>query len=145
MGTRHIWRSCGRKGDVMAAETGVETLERRGAASRKDYDGVKFHTLAPGITTHPLIRSGKPCIEGTGLKVTDIVGLKNFQNMKPADIAKYYELGLAQVNDALNYYAAHRDYIDTDLEIDGLNDVQLSDAQYGTRPDSILSRRKPVP
>ncbi len=79
------------------------------------------------------------------MKVTDIVGLKNFQNMKPADIAKYYELDLAQVNDALNYYAAHRDYIDTDLEIDGLNDVQLSDAQYGTRPDSILSRRKPAP
>ena len=129
----------------MAEETNVKTVQRETTVVREEYDGVKFHTLAPGITTHPLIRSGKPCIQGTGLKVTDIVGLQTFHNMKPSDIANHYEIDLAQVNDALNYYAAHTDYIDTDIQLDSLNDVQLSEAQYGTRPDSILSRRKPVP
>ncbi|MCY4061489.1 MAG: DUF433 domain-containing protein [Chloroflexi bacterium] len=129
----------------MAEETNVKTVERETTVDREEYDGVKFHTLAPGITTHPLIRSGKPCIQGTGLKVTDIVALQTFHDMKPPDIANHYEIDLAQVNDALNYYAAHIDYIDTDIKLDSLNDVQLSEAQYGTRPDSILSRRKPVP
>ena len=126
----------------MVAETTDRTLERRGEDVRQDYDGVKFHTLAPGITTHPLIRSGKPCIEDTGLKVTDIVALKNFQDMKPADIATYYELDLAQVNDALNYYAAHTDYIDTDIQLDNLNHDQLAEAQYGSSGNPLLSRRE---
>ncbi len=129
----------------MAEKRVEKEVERQTPDIREDIDGVKCHTLAPGITTHPLIRSGKPCIKGTGLKVTDIVALQTFHNMKPPDIANHYEIDLAQVNDALNYYAAHTDYIDTDIQLDSLNDVQLSEAQYGTRPDSILSRRKPVP
>ncbi|MDE2637752.1 MAG: DUF433 domain-containing protein [Chloroflexota bacterium] len=126
----------------MAAETGLKTFERKEAVIREEFDGVKFHKLAPGITTHPLIRSGKPCIKGAGLKVTDIVALKNFQDMKPADIAKYFEIDLAQVMDALNYYASHRDYIDTDIQLDSLNHDQLAEAQYGSSGNPLLSRRE---
>lgn len=126
----------------MAAETGVTTFERKEAVTREEFDGVQFYQLAPGITTHPLIRSGKPCIKGTGLKVTDIVALKNFQGMKPADIAKYFEIDLAQVNDAMNYYASHSDYIDTDIQLDSLNHDQLAEAQYGSSGNPLLSRRE---
>ena len=126
----------------MAAETSVKTFEREAAVTPEEYDGVKFHTLTPGITTHPLIRSGKPCIKGTGLKVTDIVALKTFQDMQPAEIAKYYEIDLTQVNDALNFYASHSDYIDTDIQLDSLNHDQLAEAQYGSSGNPLLSRRE---
>ena len=77
--------------------------------------------------------------------VTDIVAAQKYHEMRPEEIADHYALEVRLVADALAYYAAHTDYIDTDLEIDNLNDIQLAEAQYGTRPDSILSRRKPVP
>lgn len=128
----------------MAAETSVKRVERTGAVTGDSYDGVRFHELAPGITTHPLIRSGKPCIQGTGLKVTDIVALKKFQDMTPADIAEHYEIDLAQVNAAFNYYASHTDYIDTDIELDNMNHEQLVESHYGDFTREILSRRESV-
>ena len=117
---------------------------RQGPNIRDHIDGVKFRQLAPGITTHPLVRSGRPCIEGTGLKVTDIVAMKKHHQLEADEIAAHFEIELVMVKDALNFYAAHSDYINTDIEIDELNDEQLAEAQYGTRPDSLLSRRKPV-
>lgn len=119
-------------------------VERQGPNIRDHIDGVKFRQLAPGITTHPLVRSGRPCIEGTSLKVTDIVAMKKYHRLEPAEIAAHFEIELFMVKDAQNYYAAHSDYINTDIEIDELNDEQLAEAQYGTRPDSLLSRRKSV-
>ena len=129
----------------MAEKRVEQAIERQKPNILADINGVKFHTLASGITTHPLVRSGRPCIEGTTIMVTDIVAAKKYHEMEPEDIANHYALDLNLVVDALAYYAAHTDYIDTDLEIDGLNDDQLAEAQYGTRPDSLLSRRKPVP
>lgn len=118
--------------------------ERERPVLREEYDGVKYKQLTPGITTHPLIRSGKPCLEGTGLKVTDIVKLLNYQKLSTEEIAKYYEIDLSKVNDALNYYAAHTDYIDTDILLQIMNHDQLAEAEYGAGPNSLLSRRKPV-
>lgn len=129
----------------MAEKRGEKEIERRKPDIREEIDGVKFHALAKGITTHPLVRSGRPCIEGTTIMVTDIVAAQKYHEMRPEEIADHYGLKPSMVADALAYYAAHSDYIDTDLEIDNLNDIQLADAQHGTRPDSILSRRKPVP
>ena len=129
----------------MAEKRVDKDIERRKPNKSEHIKGVKFHKLAPGITTHPLIRGGRPCIEGAGIKVTDIVATQKYHEMEPEEIAAHYALDLSMVEDALAYYAAHTDYINTDLEIDGLNDIQLAEAQYGTRADSILSRRKPVP
>ena len=129
----------------MAEKRGEKEIERRKPDNIEHIKGVKFHKLAKGITTHPLVRSGRPCIEGTTIMVTDIVAAQKYHEMRPEEIAHHYGLETSMVADALAYYAAHTDYIDTDLEIDNLNDIQLAEAQYGTRPDSILSRRKPVP
>lgn len=129
----------------MAEKRGEKQIERQKPDIREELDGVKFHRLAEGVTTHPLVRSGRPCIEGTTIMVTDIVAAQTYHEMRPEEIADHYGLATRMVADALAYYAAHSDYIDTDLEIDNLNDIQLAEAQYGTRPDSILSRRKPVP
>ena len=128
----------------MAEKRVEQEIVRQGPNIREHIKGVKFHKLAPGITTHPLVRGGRPCIEGTSLKVTDIVAMKKLQKMEPVEIANHYEIDVLMVADALNYYAAHTYYINTEIEIDCLNDDQLAEAQNGTRPDSILSRRKPV-
>ena len=128
----------------MATEERFSPADKKAADPRYDTSRIVTRELAPGITTHPFIRSGKPCINGTGLKVTDIVALKNYQNMGPADIAKHYEIELSQVNDALSYYAAHTGYINTDIELDNHNHEQLAEAHYGSPPDSLLSRRKSV-
>jgi uncharacterized protein (DUF433 family) len=129
----------------MAEKRGEKENERQKPNNIEHIKGLKFHTLAKGITTHPLVRSGRLCIEGTTIMVSDIVAAQKRHAMEPEDIADHYALDLRMVLDALAYYAAHTDYIDTDLEIDEFNDAQLAHAQYGTRPDSILSRRKPVP
>ena len=127
--------------DSMSADKPIKAQDE---AERDELKGVKFRALAPGITTHPLIRGGRPCIKGTGLKVTDIAAQQKYWGQSPAEIARHFDIKVSQVEDALNYYAAHTDYIDTDLELDSINGDQLAEAQYGTRPNSILSRRKPV-
>ena len=128
----------------MAEQRDEKEIVRQKPNIREHIDGVKFHTLAPGITTHPLVRSGRPCIEGTGIKVADIVAAQKHHGLDAGEIADHYELDRSMVANALAFYAAHTEYIDTDLEIDDLNDSQLAEAQYGTRPDSILSRRTSI-
>ena len=127
------------------AEKRVESeIVRQKPDIREDIDGVKFHTLAPGITTHPLVRSGRPCIEGTTIMVTTIAGLQNYHDMDAQQIADHLWLELFMVQDALNYYADHKQYIDVCNELSSINGKQFAKAQYGTNTDSILYRRKSI-
>ncbi len=128
----------------MAEKRVEKEIERRKPNMSEHIKGVKFHTLAKGITTHPLVRSGRPCIEGTGIMVTTIAGLQNFHNMDAQQIADHLWLELFMVQDALNYYAVHTDYIDTDLQLDDINHEQLVESHYGDFSREILSRRESV-
>ena len=96
----------------MAEKRADKEIERQKPIKSEHIKGVKFHKLAPGITTHPLVRSGRPCIEGTGIMVTTIAGLKNYHSMDAQQIADHLWLELFMVQDALNYYADHKQYID---------------------------------
>ncbi|MCY3915530.1 MAG: DUF433 domain-containing protein [Chloroflexi bacterium] len=125
------------------AEKRVESeIVRQKPDIRADIDGVKFHKLAKGITTHPLVRSGRPCIEGTTIMVTTIAGLRNFHDMDAQQIADHLWLELFMVEDALNYYADHKQYIDVCNQLASINGRQFAEAHYGTNPDSILYRRE---
>ena len=128
----------------MAEKRGEKEIERRKPNTSERIKGVKFHTLAKGITTHPLVRSGKPCIKGTGIKVSVIASLQNHHDMDAQQIADHLWLELYMVQDALNYYADHKQYIDVCNRLSSINGRQFAEAQYGSNPDSILSRRKPV-
>ena len=128
----------------MAEKRGEKEIERRKPDIREEIDGVKFHTLAKGITTHPLVRSGRPCIEGTGIMVTTIAGLQKFHNLDARQIADHLWIELFMVEDALSYYAEHTDYIDTDLHLDDINHEQLVESHYGDFSREILSRRESV-
>ena len=128
----------------MIAQSVETTIERSKPNIRDDIDGVKFRELMPGITTHPMIRGGRPCIEGTGIKVTDIAVQQQFHGMDAAQIAEHFAIELYMVEDALNYYAAHTDYIDTDIQLDIINDKLLLESHHGDFTREILSRRKSV-
>ena len=65
----------------MAEKFFEEKIERHKPKISEHVKGVKFHTLAPGITTHPLVRSGRPCIEGASITVANIASLYKFHHM----------------------------------------------------------------
>jgi len=128
----------------MAEKRVEKEIGRQKPKIREHIKGVKFHKLAKGITTHPLVRSGRPCIEGTGITVANIASLQNHHDMDAQQIADYLWLELDVVQDALNYYAAHTDYIDTELQLDDINHEQLVESHYGDFTREILFRRESV-
>ncbi len=120
-------------------------VKRQGPNIRDHIDGVKFRQLAPGITTHPLVRSGRPCIEGTTIEVKTIAGLQKFHDMDVEQIADHLWIQLFMAQDALNYYAAHIDYFEVEFQIDDLNHEQMFESHYGDSTRELLSRRESVP
>ncbi len=119
-------------------------VERQGPNIRDHIDGVKFRQLAPGITTHPLVRSGRPCIEGTTIEVKTIAGLQKFHDMDAQQIADHLWIQLFMAQNALNYYADHKQYVDVSMELAGLNHEQMAESHYGDFSREILSRRESV-
>lgn len=67
------------------------------------------------ISTDPAVRNGRPCIAGTGLRVTDLVIAHLFHRRTPDEQAADYELSLAQVHAALAYYYAHKADLDREI------------------------------
>ncbi len=128
----------------MAEKRVEKAIERQKPNIREHVKGVKFHTLAPGITTHPLVRGGRPCIEGTGITVANIASLYKFHHMDAQEIADHLWLEVSVIQDALDYYADHEQYIDVCIQLSGINHDQFADAQFGANPDSILYRRESV-
>ena len=67
------------------------------------------------ITTDADVRGGRPCIGGTGIRVTDIVMAQLFHQRTPDEISSDYALSLAQVHAALAYYYEHKGELDADI------------------------------
>ena len=70
------------------------------------------------IYRDPKVRSGRPCIVGTGLRVMDIVSEQQYGEKDPEKIAALYDLKLSEVYAALAYYHANKEEIDTDIQED---------------------------
>ena len=69
----------------------------------------------PRIECKPGVRSGKPCIVGTAIKVQNIV-IWMEQGEMPDDIVNGYpHLTLADVHAAMTYYYDHQEDIDRDI------------------------------
>lgn len=71
--------------------------------------------MTPGITRVPDVRGGRPCIEGNGIRVTDIVTAVQLE-YGAEEIADDLDLSLEQVNAALIYYEQNRDAFDADMK-----------------------------
>jgi len=69
------------------------------------------------IVSDPSIRSGKPCIRGTTIRVQDIAVYYN-GGWSIETIAEQLDLTPGQVSAALSYYFDHREEIDQALRDD---------------------------
>lgn len=91
------------------------------------------------IVSKPTVRGGRPCIAGTGVRVTDVVMASLFHNQTPNETASWYGVTLADIHAALAYYYEHKADIDADIrsQIDRARTLEkkLSDAS-----DSLLPR-----
>ena len=68
------------------------------------------------ITKNPTVRGGRPCVAGTGLRVTDLVMAHLFHKRTPDEVAADYAISLAQVYASLAYYYQHKTELDEDIQ-----------------------------
>ncbi len=90
------------------------------------------------ITKTPGVCGGKACIDGTRIRVMDIVVLHQ-RGMAAETMLDYYDsrpLTLAEVHSALAYYYDHKDEIDASFEED-----RKAEADHQRRKDDFLSRK----
>ncbi len=78
------------------------------------------HQLDDPVFPHITYRRGAagwptPILRGTGIRVQTIVIATYNWNLSPAQIATEYDVTVGQVNEALNFYVAHRTEIDTTI------------------------------
>jgi uncharacterized protein (DUF433 family) len=90
------------------------------------------------IYRDPQVRSGRPCIVGTGIRVLDIVRLLRYGNRGPEQIAESFSLSLGQVYTALAYYHEHKDEIDADIREDIRIGEELKAEGFGKPENSIF-------
>ena len=86
------------------------------------------------IMRKPGVRGGRPCIAGTGIRVTDIVTAVQLE-YSCDEIAEDFDLSLEQVNAALDYYKRNSAAIDADMKRQDENFERLFKAGYG-RPQA---------
>lgn len=76
-------------------------------------------TVYPHITKDPGVCSGRPCIEGTRVRVVDILALHDAGQSVEQIVTEFPTLsGPADVYAALLYYHDHKNEIEADLKED---------------------------
>lgn len=91
------------------------------------------------ITRKPGVRGGRPCILGTGLRVSDIVVAMRYHERTPEQMAEGFQVSLAGVYAALSYYNLHKDEIDIDIDQQIKKARDLRDKGVGSKRPSLLS------
>ncbi len=86
------------------------------------------------ITKNSTVRGGKPCIAGTGLRVTDLVIAHLFHKRTPDQIASDYDVTLAQVYASLAYYYEHKAELDSDIRQKILRSQNAKKELIGGKP-----------
>ncbi len=91
------------------------------------------------ITKNPDVRGGRPCVAGTGLRVTDLVMAHLFHRRTADEVATDYNILLAQVYASLAYYYQHKAELDEDIRQQILTARKAKEEFTGGQP-SLLSR-----
>ncbi|MCY3978422.1 MAG: DUF433 domain-containing protein [Chloroflexi bacterium] len=92
-----------------------------------------------GITRKTGVRGGRPCIEGTGIRVTDIVTAVQLDYSRD-EIADDFDISLQQVEAALTYYDRNTVAIDEDIKRQDENFERISKLGYGRPKTPVLPR-----
>ncbi|MCY3798259.1 MAG: DUF433 domain-containing protein [Chloroflexi bacterium] len=95
--------------------------------------------VTPGITRKTGVRGGRPCIEGTGIRVTDIVTAVQLDYSRD-EIADDFDISLQQVEAALTYYDRNTVAIDEDIKRQDENFERISKLGYGRPKTPVLPR-----
>ncbi|MBI1277663.1 MAG: DUF433 domain-containing protein [Anaerolineaceae bacterium] len=90
------------------------------------------------IVSNPKVRGGRPCIVGTGFRVTDVVVAERFHHMTADEIASGYDVPLAGVHAAFAYYYEHRQEIDEDIRQQIAKGREAQEKNLGNDRSSLL-------
>jgi uncharacterized protein (DUF433 family) len=90
------------------------------------------------IISNPKVRSGRPIIAGTTLRVQDVAAHHIYNHYTPDELAYQLQITLAQVHAALAYYYAHKDDIDAQLAADLEFARQAKEQGLGQQHPSLL-------
>lgn len=95
-------------------------------------------TVYPHITKDPAVCSGRACVEGTRIRVMDIVAMRE-EGLSPERIAQEFTSlsGVEDVYAALLYFRDHGD----EIEADFAEAQRLS--QEGERREAELLKQRP--
>jgi len=85
------------------------------------------------ITKDPEVCGGKACVDGTRIRVLDLVCLLRQGHSAPEMLGAYPSLNLAQVYAALSYYHENPQEIDADLD----RDREAAQRIHASRADSL--------
>ncbi len=92
------------------------------------------------IVSNPNLRGGRPCIAGTGVRVTDVAMVMLFHDQNPGEIAVWFGLSLAQVHAALAYYYDHKAELDEDIRQQIATAREMKAQNIGSNRPSLLPR-----
>ena len=88
--------------------------------------------LLPPIVKTPGVCGGKPCIQGTRIRVWDIHVWHDLRGQSPEEIvAAFPQLSLESVYAAIAYYLNHREEIDREMK-DAQEFVARQEAEQGS-------------
>jgi uncharacterized protein (DUF433 family) len=90
------------------------------------------------IVSNPNIRSGKPIIAGTTLRVQDVAAHHRYRKYTPEELAEQLQISLAQVHAALAYYYEHKAEIDAQIEEDDRLIQEAKEKGFGQRHPPVL-------
>jgi len=96
--------------------------------------------MTSGITSKPEIRGGRPCIAGTGLRVTDIIISAQFGECSKPETAAEFDITLEQVEAAFEFYDKNKAYIDADIQLQFETFDRLAKEGYGRPKSTVLPR-----
>jgi uncharacterized protein (DUF433 family) len=91
------------------------------------------------IVSNPKIRSGRPIIAGTTMRVQDVAIGFVYKGYSVDDLLRHYpHLNQAQIHAALAYYFAHKEEIDHQIEEDEQFYEQAKAQGLGQRHPPLL-------
>ncbi len=95
------------------------------------------------IVSNPKIRSGRPIIAGTTLRVQDIAVAHLYQHYTAQEITEHYPtVNLAQVHAALAYYYEHKAEIDRQIDEDEKFAQEAKEKGLGQRHPPLFGRKR---
>lgn len=90
------------------------------------------------IASDPNVRGGRPCIAGTGIRVSDVAMVMLFHTQDTSEIAAWFDVSLAQIHAALAYYYAHKADIDADMRDSIARGKAYKEQRVGGRRKPLL-------